>query len=198
MTIKTFLIIFLISFPGSQSYLLQKNIPKYGDHIYVKRHTNYLGFPYTHHGIYVGSNSLIDSPDDYHVIHYYHNKTKTNGIIQKTTLHEFIYPSNINDLQIQNYGNSWNPFSIYNRNSDIPETVVKRAYKRLNENSYDLRYNNCEHFATYCKTGVSSSDQVKNTKTATATIAILGSLIAIYNSQPSNYNNTNNTFSYRY
>lgn len=41
-----------------------------------------------------------------------------------------------------------------------PETVVLIAQKSEGDGGYNLVYNNCEHFAMRCKTGVSSSYQV--------------------------------------
>ncbi|EHO53687.1 NC domain protein [Lachnospiraceae bacterium oral taxon 082 str. F0431] len=41
-----------------------------------------------------------------------------------------------------------------------PEETIKRAKSRLGERSYNLTRNNCEHFALWCKTGVSFSRQV--------------------------------------
>lgn len=41
-----------------------------------------------------------------------------------------------------------------------PEETVKRAKSRLGETSYNLALNNCEHFAIWCKTGISESHQV--------------------------------------
>ena len=41
-----------------------------------------------------------------------------------------------------------------------PEETVARAKSRLGETSYNLFTNNCEHFAIWCKTGVSESIQV--------------------------------------
>ncbi|XP_015776814.1 PREDICTED: uncharacterized protein LOC107354831 [Acropora digitifera] len=42
------------------------------------------------------------------------------------------------------------------------DTVVLRARSKLGENQYGLFYNNCEHFAMWCKTGIWSSEQVMN------------------------------------
>ena len=42
-------------------------------------------------------------------------------------------------------------------------TVVERARSKLGEKKYSPFINNCEHFAMWCKTGESSSDQVKKT-----------------------------------
>lgn len=42
-----------------------------------------------------------------------------------------------------------------------PDETIKRAKKRLGEEDYNLVTNNCEHFAMWCKTGVSESSQVE-------------------------------------
>lgn len=41
-----------------------------------------------------------------------------------------------------------------------PEETVWRAKSRLGETNYNLLFNNCEHFAIWCKTGISESHQV--------------------------------------
>jgi hypothetical protein len=41
------------------------------------------------------------------------------------------------------------------------EETVARAISRLGENKYSLAFNNCEHFAVWCKTGISESTQVE-------------------------------------
>lgn len=41
-----------------------------------------------------------------------------------------------------------------------PDTVVSRAESQLGKREYKAVTNNCEHFALWCKTGISSSDQV--------------------------------------
>lgn len=41
-----------------------------------------------------------------------------------------------------------------------PNAVIDRAESRLGESGFDLVLNNCEHFATWCKTGISDSEQV--------------------------------------
>ena len=46
------------------------------------------------------------------------------------------------------------------------ETVVSRAKSKLEDRKYHPLTNNCEHFALWCKTGISSSEQVNNVKDA--------------------------------
>lgn len=41
-----------------------------------------------------------------------------------------------------------------------PEETVARAKSRIGEENYNLVVNNCEHFAIWCKTGISESHQV--------------------------------------
>ncbi|MBR4621935.1 MAG: lecithin retinol acyltransferase family protein [Ruminococcus sp.] len=41
-----------------------------------------------------------------------------------------------------------------------PEETLARARSRIGENMYSLALNNCEHFAIWCKTGLSRSYQV--------------------------------------
>lgn len=47
-----------------------------------------------------------------------------------------------------------------------PETVVSRAESKLGERKYNTFTNNCEHFALWCKTGVSSSEQINKATNA--------------------------------
>lgn len=42
-----------------------------------------------------------------------------------------------------------------------PNAVIGRAESRLGESGFDLVLNNCEHFATWCKTGISDSEQIQ-------------------------------------
>ncbi|MBD2498564.1 lecithin retinol acyltransferase family protein [Nostoc sp. FACHB-280] len=111
-----------------------------GDHIYVSIYTNNTA-PY-HHGIDCGNDT---------VIHYQKNyKNEKNGIILWVSMKDFTKGRKIYTR-------------IYN-NCDSPLIVVERAKRRLGETKYNLFYNNCEHFARYCKTGVPISDQVENYK----------------------------------
>ena len=41
------------------------------------------------------------------------------------------------------------------------DVVMARAESRIGEARFDFVFNNCEHFATWCKTGISDSRQVE-------------------------------------
>ena len=41
-----------------------------------------------------------------------------------------------------------------------PEETIQRARSRLGERKYNLAFNNCEHYALWCKTGIHESHQV--------------------------------------
>ncbi|VXD23037.1 conserved hypothetical protein [Planktothrix serta PCC 8927] len=106
-----------------------------GDQIYVFREFYNLEGLYEHHGIDCGDGS---------VIHY----RKPSEIIERTSLDTFSKGQKIHQRRY--------PIRY------IPDTVLNRAQSRLGEKQYNLLFNNCEHFATWCVTGVSKSQQVEN------------------------------------
>ena len=106
-----------------------------GDQIYVWRQLAKIDGVYQHHGIDIGDGS---------VIHY----RKPSEIIEQTSWEIF---SRGNKVYIRQYPQGF---------SFLPEFVTKRAISRLGENNYNLLFNNCEHFATWCKTGISRSKQI--------------------------------------
>lgn len=108
-----------------------------GDRIYVYRNFWQLDGLYQHHGIDCGDGT---------VIHY----RKPSETIEKTSLATF---SRGNPIYMVEYSDGF---------GYIPDVVVTRAESRLGEQKYNLLFNNCEHFANWCKTGVSESEQIKN------------------------------------
>ncbi len=108
-----------------------------GDQVYVYRELLNLKGVYEHHGISCGDGS---------VIHY----RKPSETIEKTSLEVFalFYP-----IYIKKYPQGF---------CFIDDLVVQRAHTRLGEQKYNLLSNNCEHFATWCKTGISESRQVRD------------------------------------
>lgn len=148
--------------------------PKYGDIIGVNR-ANCI---YQHFGVYVDDNCII----------HYASRSGDFGkdiCIHETTLSKFLddatnyfvckfpkvygKPSHINiqaAIGGSIYFDEWNELFNILKKKDYklysPEETVQRAYKRLGESSYNLITNNCEHFAIWCKTGISESHQVND------------------------------------
>jgi hypothetical protein len=122
-----------------------------GDVIYIDR------VFYRHYGIYAGKGR---------VIHYSGENShfgKDVGI-RETSLKHFAGGGKYNVLQF--VGSQ--PFS--------GKETVNRARSRLGEESYSLLFNNCEHFALWCKTGRSKSIQVEK---AVATAVVLGTIAIV-------------------
>lgn len=105
------------------------------DQIYVMRPLVGVHGVYQHHGIDYGDGT---------VIHY--RKMGDEAQVERTSLETF----------------SWgNPiYPVYPVEADADDVVIARAESRLGERQYDLFFNNCEHFATWCKTGRRESAQL--------------------------------------
>ncbi len=106
-----------------------------GDQLYVHRELLNLQGVYEHHGIDCGDGT---------VIHY----RKPSETIERTSLTTF---ARGNKIYVKQYPTCF-----------IPDVAIQRAKSRLGERKYNLLFNNCEHFATWCKTGVSYSQQIKD------------------------------------
>ncbi|WP_414550514.1 lecithin retinol acyltransferase family protein [Anabaena sp. CCY 0017] len=105
-----------------------------GDHIY--RSMKISGRMTTHHGIDCGDGTVI----------HYHGTITDQKIIRLVSRYVF---ADGETIFTEKYGKC-----------DSPEVVVQRAISKLGEQKYNLLFNNCEHFAHYCKTGRSDSKQV--------------------------------------
>ena len=151
---------------------------KYGDVIYVERTI------YNHYGIYSGRNRVIhycssdsrdsskeiiretpisvflDGASDYHVCEFtvepeYINP---NDAAMDTIFHTLLpWPLKIIDTAMSDEQDYRHVEKIYSA-----KWTVARARKKLGMHGYDLVVNNCEHFAIWCKTGISDSQQVEN------------------------------------
>lgn len=98
------------------------------DHVPNKGdHLKVIRLGYTHHGIYIG---------DGQVIHYLLKN------VQKDSLETF---ANGSKIRVVSENESPARFS--------PSKIVERAHSRLYENEYNLIWNNCEHFARWCRCG---------------------------------------------
>lgn len=104
-----------------------------GDHLVSSR----IG--YTHHGLYLGQQQ---------VIHYTGlSNDNHSGQIEITNLETF------------STGKGCSVMPAHLRLYDAEESIA-RAYQRLGENNYNLLFNNCEHFVTWCLYGLQTSQQV--------------------------------------
>lgn len=107
-----------------------------GDHIWVSRKAG----AYAHHGIYIGGEQVI------HYVGEPGEEGKRSAPIRRTTLEEFAKGGHVKVLRY--------------RLCLEPAEVVARAQGKIGQKQYDLTFNNCEHFATWCKTGRAESRQV--------------------------------------
>jgi hypothetical protein len=108
---------------------------------------------YTHHG--------IDSGDGT-VIHYTGEKLK--GVISRTSMDSFASGKKV---FAREYGKC-----------DLPDIVIQRAESQLGNSGYNLFDNNCEHFATWCKTGIKDSEQVRRAGAAAGGASASGAAVA--------------------
>ncbi|MBE9118125.1 lecithin retinol acyltransferase family protein [Lusitaniella coriacea LEGE 07157] len=107
-----------------------------GEQIYVYREFLNLRGVYEHHGIDCGDGTII---------HY--SKRTNPPEVQRTSIEFFTQG---NSLHLRQYPSSF-----------IADVAIHRAQSRLGERQYNLLFNNCEHFATWCKVGISESQQIR-------------------------------------
>ena len=118
-----------------------------GDHIALLR---YAGL-YWHHAIVED----VDTQNgEIHVIAYTKRDNSSHGRRQGKL-----------KVQRKKHNLHDDPVYLIKHEECLPaETVVDTARFCLDEGGYDLLTNNCEHFALWCKTEISSSEQVKSLK----------------------------------
>lgn len=131
-----------------------------GDHIKIRRYAMKFRKPmrfrtlgYWHHGIDCGDGS---------VIHYVVGRSMQRASIQRTTMSQFLGGRK---ARIINY------YKCYS-----PDEVVKRAESYLGRRGYNLIFNNCEHFARWCKIGQRSSKQVDTIAHAVGTVVAVAAV----------------------
>lgn len=105
-----------------------------GDHVRVKRYGGII----SHHGIDMGDGT---------VVHFRKDNSGSKALVDRTSMAGFSKGGMVDVVQ--------------HETPDKPNTVVKRAseYHKCPE-SYHLFERNCEHLATWCKTGKPGSQQV--------------------------------------
>ncbi len=126
-----------------------------GDHIYVCR---WKGC-YTHHGIDLGDGTVVHFSGE--PLRY------REACVVRESIEVFC-------------GGDTPKLVNHKRPLNEPEEVATTAMKHLGKTGYQLWTNNCEHFASFCKTGKPESQQVKRaTKAALATVAGAGMMAVV-------------------
>jgi hypothetical protein len=108
-------------------------MPK-GDHIKVFRGL------YWHHGIETGDGTVIHQTGE--------PGRALNAAIRETPIGDFLRKGKSRPVR-------------YDCDLD-PDDVLKRARSKIGSTGYGLLFNNCEHFARWCRTGLTISRQVEN------------------------------------
>ena len=140
---------------------------KKGDVIGVHR----IGGVYDHYGIYTGRGKVIhfsnegsDFGGDIRVrratLSQFKNGASNVFVVDFEAYRDYVENPELFDfeglfkLAIDSFFG--NEMSLYS-----PEETVRRAESQLGREGYNLVFNNCEHFAVWCKTGKRESSQVQ-------------------------------------
>jgi hypothetical protein len=117
--------------------------PKPGDVIWANRF--FKGRPYNHCGIYEGAGQVIHfaAPEGSEI-------SQENAVVHRTSLDHFADGC---PVKIIEYPEGYST-----------EETLRRARSRIGEKGYNFLTNNCDHFATDCKTGEHHSLQVDEVK----------------------------------
>lgn len=115
-----------------------------GDIICVKRRKDF----YRHYGIYIGRGRIVHYSSTHGEFDRHEDST-----VHISSLEEFLRKEKTYYRVEIREGKGYTLFS--------PEETVERALSRLGEKSYSILTNNCEHFAMWCKTGISESCQIE-------------------------------------
>lgn len=115
-----------------------------GDHIFVT--SRILGIPYQHHGIDMGDGTVI----------HLAGRDGARIALRDASDRFIVRRDSISDFC------KMKPIQIFvHEQSFSPDQIATRAEELLHKPGYSLLDGNCEHFATYCATGVSASRQVE-------------------------------------
>lgn len=135
-----------------------KGTPEYGDVIFCKRK---LGI-YRHFGIYIGNQYVIHfAPES--------GDIGDTAVVHRTTLKLFADGDEVYVMDFPEHYQSRSLLKTLVKMNDYqlqtPRQTVERArsllgQKGVKDKGYELLFNNCEHFAIWCKTNVAESKQV--------------------------------------
>lgn len=144
---------------------------RYGDIIGVVRRNG----AYEHYGIYVSDTCIIHYaiPASMTIGHATVHATNLRGFLRDDSEYFVLdFPRPYSPpVRIDSQGQTPHTETVseelarhlqqqYGYHLYTPDETVARARSRLGETSYSILTNNCEHFAFWCKTGVSESMQI--------------------------------------
>lgn len=154
-------------------------LPKCGDHIRVNRALYY------HHGIYVARNEVIHftGTEDDSVLDW------SKARVIKTDIDCFLKAG---QLEVKEY-NDEEIGDLY-----PVDGIVQYARACLGDGSYNLVFNNCEHFANACTLGVYRSRQVKNILGGNLFMGIWGAIKGFFGIGGSSSSGDRSTSNYNY
>ena len=152
--------------------------PQYGDVIGVHR----IGGLYDHYGVYESDSCVYEyaARDGDFGKADIHTTTLENFVRDSNNLFILTFPERhgrpgkipiISQAKIENVslfgGISLKPelrnlFSCKDYHLYTPDQTIRRAKSQLGERKYNLVFNNCEHYAIWCKTGLHKSHQVES------------------------------------
>jgi hypothetical protein len=113
---------------------------KHGDHLVVQREW------YTHHAIYMGKGRVVHfAPDP---------QGRVKKSVRRSSFKEFL--NNSESVSVRQYKKAT---LAAEETCNLAREIAKRSQEG-DFSEYDLAENNCEHLATYCKTGKRKSAQV--------------------------------------
>eukprot|EP00386_Alphamonas_edax_P001208 GDKI01003513.1.p1 GENE.GDKI01003513.1~~GDKI01003513.1.p1 ORF type:complete len:235 (+),score=71.77 GDKI01003513.1:104-706(+) len=138
-----------------------------GDHVYREIGNVGLSAYASHHGIYCGNGR---------VIHFSGNEGRGVGGLSAGLSKGAASDARIKSISIVDFMRFGSKLSVVtHRNADPPEVTIQRAEESFADQDYPeyhLLQNNCEHFATWCKTGSKKSSQVSTLLSAAAAGAV--------------------------
>lgn len=161
-----------------------------GDVICVHR----IGFE--HFGIYAGDDRVIhydiDPSENFKIlIHEASIEEFLNGMdIYYTCCFPPVYGIPTENMEFSGFkklmehpersGKLWDYLKIVEYRLYTPKETLARARSRIGESNYNLFSNNCEHFALWCKTGISESHQISGLPDTLMMTDYKGRIIKIY------------------
>ena len=123
---------------------------KLGDIVFCQRGNILFGDKYQHYGVYAGYKKII---------HYIKGDSPLDGRIAETSIEEF---GDGDTLYIAEDDTLLSIFQDADVTSTFygPRETVQRARSKIGKCGYNLFTHNCEHFAIWCKTGLTESTQL--------------------------------------